>query len=87
MGLKSAAVPESFLFVRFLCVNAFFQVFLNVDPTKEALPTAMNPLRARVRGFDTAVFSPDNSASRRCEMRCSIIRERVTWNRLVPVYP
>jgi hypothetical protein len=39
------------------------------------------------RRFDTEVVSADNLASRRCEVQCAIILERVTRNRLVPVYP
>jgi hypothetical protein len=52
--------------------------------------TRRRPCRSVVASparFDTEVVPVDNSASRRCEMQCAISLERVTRNRLVPVYP
>lgn len=66
-----------------LCQNAF-------DDLSHFSTLAEHPNRSSIQlsvFFDTGVFPADNSASRRCEMQCATILERVTRNRLVPVYP
>ena len=64
--------------VQYLIVDALAALAVNAHVSSiVGSPTA----------FDTGFIPGDNSAARRCEMQCAIFLQRVTRNRLVPVYP